>query len=184
MDGGKGLDRVVYAQGIDAFDLSFASQALTVTSKTGTKVKDTLVNVERIAFADTSVALDIDGNAGQAYRLYQAALNRKPDLAGLGVQMNGLDSGMSLQQIAQNFINSAEFGVKYGTNLSNGAFVTQLYANVLHRAPDPGGYAVQVNALDNGVSRAQLLVNFSESPENYQATLVGIQNGIAYTPVA
>jgi hypothetical protein len=62
--------------------------------------------------------------------------------------------------------------------------VTLLYANVLHRTPDAAGFAVQVNALNSGMSRAQLLVNFSESNENFGATIVGIQNGIDYIPIA
>ncbi len=45
-----------------------------------------------------------------------------------------------------------------------------LYQNVLHRAPDSGGMAVQVAALASGLSRAQMLANFSESAENLAQT--------------
>lgn len=184
LDGGAGVDTAMYSGTRGSYNYSFVNGVITVADRTGLQGTDTMTNVERLSFADGNVAFDINGNAGQAYRLYQAALDRKPDMTGLGAQINGLDSGMSLQQISQNFINAAEFGLKYGAGLSNEAFVTQLYANVLHRAPDAGGFAVQVNALNTGMSHAQLLVNFSESPENYQATLVGIQNGIEYVPVA
>jgi serralysin len=53
---------------------------------------------------------------------------------------------------------------------------------VLHRAPDAGGLAYHTGNLDSGGnSRAQVLVGFSESPEN-QAALIGvIQGGMAYS---
>lgn len=142
-------------------------------------------SVERIIFNGNAFAFDIDGNAGQTYRMYQAAFDRKPDLGGLGAQINGMDNGLSLLQIANNFMNSAEFKLKYGTGLTNSGFVTQLYQNVLHRAPDAAGFTHQLNAVDTGaVSRGQLLVNFSESQENKIAVIGSIQNGIEYIPVA
>ncbi|MEC4723578.1 DUF4214 domain-containing protein [Noviherbaspirillum sp. CPCC 100848] len=184
IDGGAGIDTAVYSGALGNFAIEKLSNGYKITDKTLANGVDLLSDIERLKFGDKAIAFDISGNAGQAYRLYQAAFDRKPDLGGLGAQMNGLDNGMSLLQISQNFINSQEFALRYGANPSNEAFVTQLYANVLHRSPDAGGYAVQVKALHDGVSRAQLLVNFSESPENYNATIVGIQNGIEYTPFA
>jgi hypothetical protein len=183
-NGNGGIDTVIYAGSRADYVLSKSTSGSTVASQKAVGGMDTLLHTERLAFADATIALDIDGNAGQAYRLYQAAFDRKPDLAGLGAQINGLDSGMTLLQISQNFINSAEFQQRYGANPSNDAFVTLLYANVLHRTPDAAGFAVQVNALNSGMSRAQLLVNFSESNENFGATIVGIQNGIDYIPIA
>jgi len=97
--------------------------------------------------------------------------------------MNALDSGWSLVSIAQNFIDSPEFARTYGS-LDDRAFVTRLYANVLHRQPDSGGLEFHINNLAGGMSRAQTLVGFSESPEN-QAALIGvIQGGMEYVPVA
>lgn len=184
VDGGGGLDTMHFS-GVKAnFAVEKSGNVSNISDKTAMEGTQVLSNFERLKFADSALALDIDGNAGRAYRLYQAAFDRKPDLPGLGVQMNALDVGFTLQQISQNFIDSPEFNLKYGPSLSNEDFVTQLYANVLHRFPDPDGYAHQTKALENGMSRAQLLINFSESPENYKATLVGIENGIEYIPVA
>jgi hypothetical protein len=138
-------------------------------------------NVERVIADTWAIAYDLGGNAGQAYRLYQAAFDRQPDLPGLGYQINALDQGLPLPYVAQNFLNSPEFQTLYGTHLSDEDYITALYANVLHRAPDPGGFAYQVDALKH-FDRAQLLVNFSESPEN-QANVIGnIYAGILYVP--
>jgi hypothetical protein len=49
-----------------------------------------------------------------------------------------LANGATPTQVAQGFINSAEFQQVYGT-LSASDFVTTLYENVLHRAGDPTG---------------------------------------------
>jgi hypothetical protein len=128
--------------------------------------------VERIQFADGVVAMDVDGTAGKAHRLYQAAFDREPDAEGAGSWVRALDAGMDLLEVSRGFVQSEEFALRYGQNPSNEAFVTALYNNVLDRSPDGEGYEHQVNALEQGLSREQLLVNFSESYENYYATRI------------
>lgn len=181
IDGGAGLDTVSLAGGRASYQIKQVGAGFTVTD--GSAVVNTLVNVERITFADAAIALDTDGSGGQAYRLYQAAFNRAPDSAGLGFQMWAMDTvGWSLTQVAQGFIDSPEFVKTYGA-LSNHDFVVQLYANVLHRSPDDAGLKFHTDLLDaHTISRATDLVGFSESPEN-QAALIGvIGNGFTYTP--
>jgi hypothetical protein len=140
-----------------------------------------LANVERLQFSDQTVALDINGNAGESYRLYQAAFNRTPDKVGLGYWINSMDQGHSLMEVAASFINSAEFAEKYGANPSDAQYVEALYQNVLHRAPDATGYDFWLHALQIA-PRAEVLVNFSESPENQAQVIGAIANGIGYTP--
>lgn len=141
-----------------------------------------LGSVKRILFADGALAFDTDGMAGKAYRVYQAAFNRTPDVAGLGFWINAMDNQLSLPAVAQGFINSAEFVSIYGDNPGNEAFVTRLYNNVLHRAPEAGGFAFWVNSLNIGATRAQVLAQFSESAENQAGVASAISNGISYTP--
>lgn len=189
IDGKAGLDTLIASGPQANYTISsFVAAGITsyvVTDRTGVDGINTLTSVERIQFTDTNVALDINGTGGQVYRLYQAAFNRAPDVAGLGFQMSAIDkSGLTLNQIAQNFITSPEFVRTYGS-LSNTAFVTQLYANVLHRVPEAEGLKFHTDLLNaNAVSRATDLVGFSESAEN-QAALIGvIGNGFAFTPLA
>jgi hypothetical protein len=139
----------------------------------------TLANVERLQFSDQMVALDIDGTAGQAYRLYQAAFDRAPDKAGLGYWISMMDQGVSLQQAADGFVNSPEFASLYGANATDAQFVTALYQNVLHRAPDQAGYDFWMHSIQI-VSRAEVLTDFSESAENHAQLIGTIENGIAY----
>jgi hypothetical protein len=97
-------------------------------------------------------------------RLYKAFFGRAPDTPGLDYWVGQYSGGVSLGTIAQVFADSAEFDTTYG-DLDNGAFVDLVYANVLGRAPDGGGRAHWIQALDGGMARGSLMVNFSESPE-------------------
>jgi hypothetical protein len=179
LDGMGGLDTVVYGGARSAYTISHSGNDFVVKNTAGTST--TLANVERIQFSDKTVALDIDGNAGDAYRLYQAAFNRTPDKAGLGFWIDALDTGHSLAEAADAFVNSTEFSTLYGANTTDAQFVGSLYANVLHRAPDAGGYAFWLDAL-HSTGRAEILVDFSQSAENQVQVIGSIQNGIEFTP--
>lgn len=178
LDGGDGLDTAVYSAARASFTVTHEENGFSVTDAAGGHA--TLTHVERLQFGDGMVALDIDGTAGQAYRLYQAAFDRTPDKAGLGYWIDTLDHGETLQGAARSFVGSQEFADLYGANVSDADFVQALYQNVLHRPAEGAGYDFWVSSLQI-VSRAEVLVNFSESAEN-QAQVVGsIQNGIDYT---
>lgn len=71
-------------------------------------VVDTLVDVKRILFGHQAYALDVDGTAGRAYRLYRAAFDLAPDSDGLGFWMTQMDKGMPLNRVAHQFLNSSE----------------------------------------------------------------------------
>ncbi len=176
IDGGAGRDTVNFSGNVSSYTVIRSGNNAVVNGPQG---QDSLFNVERLSFDDFKVALDITGNGGQAYRLYKSALDRAPDIGGLGFQINALDIGFGITDIAANFIESPEFQARYG-NLSNAQFVNQLYLNVLDRDADPGGLEFHVNNLNLGLPRNYLLVQFSESPEN-QANVIGaIQNGMVY----
>jgi serralysin len=181
LDGGNGLDAVVVTDARSEATLTKTSTGFSLQHNIGSQGTDTLINIERILFSDTALAFDIDGIAGQAYRLYQAAFNRQPDLHGLGYWINYMEKGLGLTDVSWCFQASTEFQSLYGTNVSNAQLLTLLYQNVLHRAPDAAGFDYWMNILDTGQqSRPQILICFSESPEN-QAQIIGsVQNGIEY----
>jgi Tol biopolymer transport system component len=189
IDGGAGVDTAVYAGRHDAYAISPAAGtgAWTVQDKTGNEAgndgTDQLANVERLHFADMDVALDVNGTAGQAYRIYQAAFARTPDAAGLGYWMSMMDKGQSLNAVAQGFVESAEFATLYGATPSHREIVEKFYENVLHRPGEAAGIDWWTGQLDKKLATvAEALAGFSESAEN-QAALVGVlANGIAYQP--
>lgn len=181
LDGGAGTDAIMLTGARNEFTLTRTSAGFTVIHDTGLQGFDTLINIERIRFNDTALAFDTDGVAGQAYRLYQAAFNRQPDLPGLGFWISHMENGMSLTEVSSRFQGSDEFKSLYGTNVSNAQLVTLLYQNVLHRAPEQAGYDFWMNILETGQqSRAVILTSFSESPENQAQVIGSIQNGMEY----
>ncbi len=179
--GGAGTDTAGFAGNRTNYTISKVSTGWTVSSTA--EGVDTLTNIERLKFADTAIALDTSGVGGQAYRVYKAAFNRTPDLGGLGFWISGMDGGVSLNTVAQGFVNSAEFKSVYGASPTNAQIVTRFYDNVLGRAAESGGYNYWLGVLNSGQgSVAGVLASFSESPEN-QAALIGvIGNGFQYTP--
>jgi hypothetical protein len=179
--GGAGLDVVEFSGKRESFSVAASNGAIAVTDRAGNGGSDLLAGVERLEFSDnTGLALDTSGEAGQLYRLYGAVFDRAPDDAGMGFWLYRMDHGQDLLSVAKGFINNPEFEEAYGANAANDVYVTKLYNNVLNRAPDAAGYAVQLNALNNGMSREQLLVNFSESAENIELISHIMPLGIAY----
>ena len=182
LDGAAGIDTAAFSLAYSNYTVSKTSSGYTVKANAGTDGTDTLSNIERLQFADGNVALDSSGTSGQAYRVYRAAFAREPDSAGVGYWMAKMDQGMSLQEVASGFIGSAEFRTLYGSNPGNASFVTKLYANVLGRAPDQGGYDWWLQQMNsNGMSQASVLSGFSESAENQAAVAQLIGNGFSYT---
>jgi len=184
LSGAGGVDTAIYGYDRGSYDVVRAASGTSVMKKVwdGSGVADTLDGVERLMFSDISVALDIDGAAGQAYRLYRAAFDRVPDKAGIGYWIGQMDNGLSLQDVARGFLHSAEFNTLYGSAPSDSVFVNKLYQNILHRAPDQGGVDYWLGILGGGAERVNVLVAFSEGSENQAAALQVIGNGFEFTP--
>lgn len=183
IDGFGGIDTAVYASARSSYSLTRSGSTARVTISGRSEGIDTVDNVERFQFSDGILAFDLDGNAGQAYRLYQTAFDRIPDLGGLSFWIRSLDGGYDRTAMINYFLISPEFQALYGAagSLSNQELVTLVYHNVLNRAPDPGGLAFWTGQLDLGMARADLLLGFSESPENKANVIGAIQNGIWFT---
>ncbi len=120
-----------------------------------------------------------DQNALIIARLYDATFDRLPDAGGLAGWVNALNSGTSLQDIAGFFSASGEFQARYGT-LSNQAFVEQLYRFCLDREGDAGGIGFWTSAINDGLSRASVLAQFSESAEHAALTAPFWSGGIRF----
>ncbi len=182
LNGEDGLDTAYYGGTRDMYDLSFGARP-TITSTMTNEGTDTLISVERLQFSDGTLAFDTDGAAGQAYRLYQAAFDRTPDIEGLTFWTKTFDTGgLTLSEMAQSFIDSAEFANLYGAQgtVSDVEFITLLYNNVLDRDPDAEGFDYWLGQADAGISRADTLRYFSESAENIANVQEQIADGIWY----
>lgn len=161
-----------------------------------------------IANPDGSYQLKIVGGGSFAdiALMYGAAFERQPDLAGLEFYAKPIAAGtMDLHQAATYFLASTEFAQDYPALTAPAdeggpndlAFITELYGNILHRAPSATEIAYYIEALQGSLTsssgqaipaadRAQLLIYFSISQENQHNStwLIDTDNGAYSDPGA
>lgn len=171
LNGGGGVDTAAYGGGRRQY---VANSASVSGNGEGT---DTLVDVENASFVDGVLTFDVNSQAAQVMRMYDAALDRTFDQGGFEANLNALEAGISLTTLAGTFLNSAEFQQRYGA-LSNQAFVEQLYRFCLNREGDPSGVQTWVGALNAGATRTDVLVQFSESQEHRNLTMATLNAGL------
>lgn len=190
--GDSGINTVVFSSARSNYSLTQTTNGWLVSSTVNGK--DTISNIERLQFSDKNLALDLDAanSAGGIYRLYKAALDRTPDLGGLGYWIAQADVGTKdAVRMATDFTYAAEFKTLYGVHSADNymtgdditSLVTKIYENVLNRAPDTGGrdyYAGQITTKSKTVG--QVLAEISDSAENKLAVIDLIGTGIEYLP--
>ena len=118
-----------------------------------------------------------DDQAALVARLYNSTLDRLPDAPGLSAWTSAIKGGMTPQQAAGGFTGSPEFQQKYGS-LDDTAFVQQLYRNVLDREGEASGVEAWKGGLQDGMSRADVVLGFSESAEHQMKLAPYIDDGI------
>ena len=183
--GGSGADMVIFWGRSSEYSIVENSDgSITVTdsnpSRNGT---DHITNVQTLYFGD-NIIFDLTSTQAKIALLYQGALDRSPDMAGIVAWEKAFSTEPASAQSADNFTalagtpvsglpnlaygftTSAEFQRNYGA-LTDAQYVAQLYANVLDRPPDSAGLDQWVNALATGQTREWVLVGFAESPEAY-----------------
>ncbi len=181
----NGVSTVAFAGVASRYTIAVNGANYTVTDTEGGDGTVTVTRTQRLQFADTNVSLDVDGIPGRAYRLYQAALNRTPDVGGLGFWISMLDNGIPMKAVSASFISSPEFQGLFGANPTNSELVKGFYRNVLHREAEQAGYDFWLMVLDKKLAPLEdVLSSFADSPENYNAVLPSIANGIRYTPMS
>jgi hypothetical protein len=193
---GRGDESVtaLFWGGYADYTISEGSGGFRVEAKASNEGLDTLVDLYRIRFADSDLALDTDGatSAGGIYRLYKATFNREPDTGGLGYWIAQADAGSKdAVRMAEDFTWSEEFqslyGItttdNYGTGTDVSELVTGFYENVLGRSPDAGGLNYYTGVIESHQKTVgRVLAEISDSPENYDGTIALIANGIVFDP--
>ncbi len=179
VDGGTGTDTATYAATRAGVVLARNPDGSVQIS--GNAIgSDKLVSIERIDLTDGDFVFDVAGSqSAVVYRLYQAAFARTPDEGGFRYWADAADQfGIAPLALAREFRTAQEFIQKYGANVSDYDYTYNMYRNVLGREPDAGGITYWTGQVTNGVvSRDQLLIEFSESPENKSLTQANTEVG-------
>lgn len=108
LHGGRGIDTAMFQGNRADFDIAYGHGKVIVTARNDTGDVDTLVNVERIAFADGTVDLDTDASAQTLATLYGRVLDRQADLAGLDFGLSAREGGLSEGRLLLNMLQSPE----------------------------------------------------------------------------
>jgi hypothetical protein len=184
---GVGDDQITGTSGINTVILQGSIQQYSITSSGNTTTVvntvagggDVLTNIQQVQFSDVTLVFDLHSAEDTlVYELYQAAYDRTPDLAGFRYWAGVADANnLSAITLADAFIAASEFTAKYGVDPSNTTYITELYTNVLGRAPDQAGLNYWIGEANAGTPRDQLLVDFAVSPENVSLIAPHISNG-------
>jgi hypothetical protein len=118
----------------------------------------------------------VGAKAGQLVELallYDAAFGRAPDLGGLELYARGYTTA---DAVMKSFFGSSEWLAAANNSLSDSAFLTKMYQQVLHRSPDSAGFAYWLDALTSKTAsplvRAEVLTQIALSAE-HRALLAG-----------
>jgi len=153
------IDTAVFSGPSSNYTLLVGPHSVTVHDISGIDGVDTLIGIEQMAFADVTLETDwfcsvasLPGHQlDDLTDLYIACFDRAPDAVGLSYWASRLADAMSLQQIAKSFFVQPETLATFTAGQSTEAFITQVYDNVLGRAPDGPGLNYWSNDLETGV---------------------------------
>jgi Ca2+-binding RTX toxin-like protein len=172
--GGDGIDTIEYLGKRTDYTITGSSNpysreitSTVVKNSTLDKTISDYVMAERMAFSDTAVAMDINGNAGSVAKVLatvfgKAALSNK-SYAGIGLQL--MDSGMS-------YLSLVDLAVNLG-GPSNAQIVDSLWKNLYGTAPSDITKSSLVGLLDSKAMTAASLA-FVACELNPNVDLVGL----------
>lgn len=173
IDGGAGYDVAGYAGARKGY-ATVNSTTVAGGREGGT---DTLIGIEAAAFVDGLTTFNADSQAAQLMRLYSAAFDRAPDAEGFHVQLDALESGVSMSEMARRFLTSDEFVSRFGT-LTDIQYVQRLYQNAFDRQPSNAEINDWLAYLGAGNTRQALMLVIAESAESRTATWSTLSAGL------
>lgn len=182
IDGRAGVDTAAYSGTRASYELQIrdASHASINHLQPGGDGRDTLLNVERLQFSDTRVALDVSGNAGFVAKLigavYGAEHVKNPYLVGVG--FGYVDGGTSFDQLTQLALSD-----RLASSYNAKSVISLLYQNLVGQAIPNADMQHWQGVINSGqyspLSLARLVFDMPENALNID--LVGLQhNGLAY----
>jgi len=179
LDGGAGIDTVNVGGALNAYSIKHTNTGITLSDKGGATGLDTLINIERLTFTDTSLALDLDGNAGITAKILGAVFGKQSvqNKSFVGIGLSYLDAGWTYDNLAGLALAAAGATTK-------DQIVTLLWTNVIGSPPSAQDKAPFVALLENGMSPGALAHLAADTAYNTNnINLVGLaQTGIEFTP--
>ena len=179
LDGGAGVDTVILSNSKATYSIN----SVTSLTDKSSYVTLNLVNVERLKFLDTSLALDLNGNAGKSVLLLGAVFGPASiaDKNMVGVALKYYDQGiLSDTQLARLALDAS-----LGSNASNKAVVDLLYKNLVGALPDANTESLYMGLLSVGTYTQESLTLMAANLDlnKTNINLTGLKSsGVEYTP--
>jgi len=152
--GGLGTDTVKVAGKLEDYQLNQSVAKITLTSLTNPNDVQTLVNVEKVQFADQTQTFSFDDAIKAIAGTYQQMFGRQGDVNSVNFWTDAIKKkGLSLGQMAVEFMHSPEQLQKIGFDISKADIPTQVeqfYQSFLGRTFDTVGKAFWVDKLTTG----------------------------------
>jgi hypothetical protein len=180
LNGGTGTDTALYTGNRASYTTTKTAAGWTVSS--AAEGLDTLANIERLKFADTTLALDLAGNAGTTAKILGAVFGPASvsNKGYVGIGLDYLDNrGYSYTQLMQLALDA-----RLGANASYDAVVDLLYSNVVGAMPDTAEHNYYVGLLNTKTfTPASLGVLAADTTQNtVNINLLGLAStGIEYS---
>jgi len=191
IDGGTGFDMMLLAGDVSNWTVSVVGDDVVfnstfITDESGNQTNAVISNVEFVQIAEEaaeltqfSYVITEDGAEAEAMRLYQTALGRSADYEGAQFWLDAIESGATVEQLANDFAGSAEFASIWSDVSTNTELVNQIYENAFGDAPDAEGLEFWVTALDDGLSAGDFIAAVASSTDAQSITNVIVVGDIA-----
>lgn len=169
IDGLNEFDTLVLAGNFDEYSVTLSTAGTFIADRAaeGRDGVDQISSIEQLSFLDQDFRLnifsDVVGLTEEEFstfiEMYIAYFNRAPDAIGLFFWANALSNGISLEEIATYFSESAEAQALFPDDAEDAEFILAIYDNVLGRLPDDEGFAFWRSVLEGGaVSRGEFVL--------------------------
>jgi hypothetical protein len=196
IDGGSGTDTVKWSLSSSNYQLRPTATGWQVANKTGVDGTHTLLDIEKLQFADRTVTITSKSHASftnlpvELYQFFITAFNAAPGVTYMEQLAEAYNYGLSVKEIVEIFTTKSQFTNVYNPNLSNKDLATQLVNNIIKTSATAEAKTSAVNdikeALDFGwtVGRVifQVFGNLAKMPLNepfYGNTTKQFNNQIA-----
>ena len=179
INGGSGIDMAIFTGASKGYKLSVGTSSVLVNGDPSIDGLDILTSIERLKFSDKYIAIDINGNAGNAAKVIGAVIGKEqvqnPTLMGIGIGL--LDNGMSysdLSSLALTAIGASTYD----------AVVTTVWRNVVGTIATAETKAPFIKLLSDGMKVGDFVVLAADTSFNTtNINLVGLaQTGVEYIP--
>lgn len=164
-------NKLIISNPISGFDVLTNTEAL--------YINDLHVNTD--IYSRNTISYENHDDAVQISRLYLSVLDRLSDVDGLNYWLNEYENSHDLNAIANSFVTSNEFTTLYGQTQSDAEYINLLYHNILYRDADASGLSYWEENMQAGLSKADVLVSFSNSQEFITLTSVYFEDGLINT---